>query len=66
MTAIPTTLFGEAACVFADALGIDVETHSLRGGRPISTEAARTYLAKGAADGYDFSSGIWLITSYTL
>ena len=65
-TAIPETLFGEAACKFADAHGFDVATHALRGERALSTADARTFLAKGKADGLDYSSAIWIITAYRL
>lgn len=63
-SAIPETLTGEAACTFADAHGFEVETHSLKGGRAISTADARAFLAKGKADGLDFSSAIWIILSH--
>jgi len=64
MLAVPNTLRGEAACAFADELGTTVDTHALRGARPLSTEAARAFLASGSAQGHDFSSAIWIITSY--
>lgn len=66
MNAIPETLFGEAACRFADELGIPVATYALRGERPMTTADARTFLAKGKADGGDFSSAVWLVTSYRM
>lgn len=65
-TAIPNTVFGESACVLADELGCDVESYSLKGGRPMTTAAAREFLAKGAEHGNNFSSAIWLVVSYSL
>lgn len=64
--AVPVTLFGEAACALADELGLPVSTYALRGERLLSTADARAYLAKGRADGRDFSSGVWLVTAYRL
>ncbi len=65
-TATPISLFGEAACAAADEIGVDVESYSLKGGRAMSTVDARTFLAKGTAQGSDFSSAVWLIVGYTL
>lgn len=64
--AVPVTLHGEAACVLADKLGMPVSTYALRGERPMTTVDARTYLAKGAAQGMRFDSGVWLVTAYNL
>lgn len=66
LTAIPETLFGEAACAFADAHGFDVATYSLKGERFMSTADARAFMAKGRADGLDYSSAIWIVLSHRL
>jgi hypothetical protein len=66
LNAIPETMFGEAACKFADEIGIPVSTYALRGERPMTTTGARAYLAKGKADGYDFASGVWVVTAYRI
>lgn len=59
--AMPVSLFGEAACAMADALGATVETYSLKGGRPMSTADARAFLAAGT--GRD--SAVWLVMAHT-
>lgn len=65
-TARPVSLFGEAACAFAEANGFDVETYSLRGGRPLTVAAARAFLATGVERGSDFSSAIWIVLAFNL
>ncbi len=65
-TAVPESLFGEAACAFAEAHGFDVETYSLKGGRPMTVADARAFLAKGREQGRDFSSAIWIVLSHRL
>lgn len=66
LTAIPETLFGEAACQFAELHGFDVATYALRGERSMSVAEARAFMAKGRAERSDYSSAIWIITSYRL
>jgi hypothetical protein len=64
--AVPVTLWGEAACAFADELGLPVSTYALKGSREMSTAEARAYLAKGREQGSNWSTGIWLVTAYNV
>jgi hypothetical protein len=66
LTAIPNTLYGEAACRFADEIGFDVSTHALRGERTITTSQAREFLDKGKSDGYDYSSAVWIVMCFLI
>lgn len=61
-TAIPVSLWGEAACVRADAIGVNVETHALRGSREMTTAEARAFMAEGNNRG----SVIWLTLAHAL
>ncbi len=69
MMASPISLKGEAACVLADELGIDVYTVAAtrEGQRPITTAEARAFFAKGVEAGYGgaaWNSQVWLTTAY--
>ena len=64
--AVPVTLWGEAACAFADELGLPVSTYALKGSREMSTADARAYLAKGREQGSNWSTGIWIVTAYNV
>lgn len=61
-TAIPVSLFGEAACARADELGVNVDTYSLRGSRELSTADARAFMAGGEGRG----QAIWLVLAHAL
>lgn len=61
ISALPVSLFGLAACDFADSIGANVETFALRGGRAISTAEARAFLAGAAGR----ESAVWIVVAHT-
>ena len=60
-------IFGEDACVLADALGCEVFTHAATasGHRETPTAEARAFLAKSPGSEV-WAKCVWLVTSYRL